>query len=196
MLSQQPPTHQYGYPESQATLRTYGAPTTAAYDTSAYAARDIKPDVGAVMNDMSTVVSHQPTPQPAMIPHAPPPPTSNSMPSAYPQSTQTPAFFHPMPSTAVMSTDQNYYQYGPAAWRNFADSMTTNMGGQDYLSSANALMALGGAGTKPDGTLADGGLPLTSAMTGATFEGMPMPSDGTQSWPLIQYTIGPQPDGQ
>ena len=89
------------------------------------------------------------------------------------QSPSAPNGFHPVPPTA------HPLQPVPAAWRHFADNMAENMGGQDYMSSANALMALQND-KQPSMDM--------SAAAVANMGGMHLMPDGQQPWPFIYNT--------
>lgn len=75
---------------------------------------------------------------------------------------------------------------GPAAWRNFTDSMLTNMGGHDFMHSASALMALGNNSNQ------DLSIPGGAVGTMGTLQ---LPHDAHQNWPLVHYNSHP-PNGQ
>ena len=69
-----------------------------------------------------------------------------------------------------------------AAWRHFADTVVPTLGSsQDYMSSANALMALQNDKTH-------GGMDMSAAAGVASMGGMHMTPDGQPPWPLIYNT--------
>lgn len=148
------------YPEQQGTMPTYNAPM-GTFDNSAYNSADMKPSIDAQLNQPQQQV--QPAPATFM--------TAFQSPTA-----QNTVGFQPQ---AVGDL-----QPGPAAWRHFTDNLNVTGlgvdGSQDYMNSANALMALGGDKQHP-------GLDLTAV---ANMHGGMQMSDQQHDqipWPLVHY---------
>lgn len=94
-----------------------------------------------------------------------------------------------MAAFAPGANSQNGFHHSPNpnvqmqhSWRHFADTVIPNMSSQDYMTSANALMAL-------QGDKAHGGIDMSAAASVASMGGLQMVSDGQQPWPLI-YNSG------
>ena len=139
----------------------------AGFDGSAYSSEDVKPTIEqlGVHNPSMTPQSHQPN---FLTPFQSPHTQDNN------------GYHQQSPHTANLNG-----QSGPVAWRNFATSMMTNMSGQEYMTSAGALMALSGG--KP----ADASMDMTAANF-AAMDNMQMPPTdiNSQPWPLIHYHNG------
>lgn len=174
-----PPGAHFAYAEPQsAAMPQYHNTAMNAYDTSAYNADGMKSNIEAQLNaelaPPPAQQHHQQTPQPhqQMTPH--PQQAPNFM-AAFQSPAPPPNGFQP----AQASSLQPFPNPGPAAWRHFANSMVDNISGQENY----AGIALAGA------TQANTSIPGASGtpMVAATFGGMQMPTDGTQSWPMIQF---------
>lgn len=140
------------------------------FETPGYEAGDLKPQVEAPSNgeyaDMPSQVSYHGHDM-QMAAHQAPPFLANQL---------------------YQHTPQDGFAYGPAAvdplyagpfaWRNFADSVMSEMGGQDFFHSASALMALGGDRTT--------GVVPNNTHVGSIGELPPAQGDQT-AWPLLQY---------
>lgn len=162
-----PAPAQYTYPTTQANGISYTAANTAGFDAAAYAG-DQKPNMDAELAaHTASLAAHQPAATTFLQAFQSPPQVSNGFPQT--------------PHAAVMNGQPVYPQAGPAAWRNFADNMMSNVSGHDYVNSAGGLMGLGNG--KTDGSL--------SEMAVATMGNLQVPAgDPNQPWPLIHYNGG------
>lgn len=158
---------QYTYPDVQNGGMAYSSGNMAGFDTSAYSSEESKPNIEAQLHAAAQNASMVSQPQPTnfMAAFQSPPNTHTQVNNGFQQSPQQQA---------------NFPQAGPAAWRHFANSMVTNVSGQEYMQTpTGALMALSG-GKAGDGSTMD--------IATATMGNVPMPADGsTQPWPLLQY---------
>lgn len=156
-----PGTASYTYPGVQNGAMAYAQGTMGGYDSAAYSSEEAKPNIEAQLQ----AAAHEAQ-------------ASNFM-AAF----QSPTA--PVNGNGFQQSPQQaeYPQAGPAAWRHFANSMMTNVSGQEYLQTpAGALMALSG------GKSGDGSMDIATA----TMGNIAIPNDGsTQPWPLLQYTGGP-----
>lgn len=179
------PSGSHFYQEAQATpVQSY----MGSFDPAAYNAEDMKPSIHAQLNAHNVVahpqVSHQ---QPAQQSHHGSQMTQQQAPPSFMAAFQPPTGqngFH------AATPGVNMQHAGPAAWRHFTDNMVTNMSGQDYMNSANALMAL-------QGDKGQHGMDM-AAVNVATMGGLHMAPDGQQQqqpWPMI-YNTGGAIDGQ
>ncbi|TKA73612.1 hypothetical protein B0A49_07950 [Cryomyces minteri] len=100
----------------------------------------------------------------------------------------------PLPQSQPMAPPPNTYMFGspptqapyaggPIAWRQFTEGMVDHLGPHEYLTSANALMALGGRDAQSSGV---GDVGASAVMPEA---GVGAQSEG-QSWPLMTYDNG------
>ena len=156
-------------------------PYMGSFEPSYSSAEDMKPNVNAQLSTHNVIphpqVSH---PQPAQRSHHGSQLTPHQAPANFMAAFQPPqgqnGFHTPAHATSMQ-------QSGPAAWRHFTDTMSSNLGAQEYMNSANALMAM--QGDKQHG------MDMAAANV-ASMGALHMPQDGQQPWPLI-YNAG---DGQ
>ncbi|KAK5122958.1 hypothetical protein LTR85_003523 [Meristemomyces frigidus] len=185
-------TNHFAYPEPQS-MPQYNA---TAYDTSAYNAEGMRSNIEAQLNAElgPQAVQHQTpqphshqqmTPQPHQITPQPQQAPSNFMTAFQQTPTGTPQTANGFPP-AQAPMQAAFPHSGPAAWRHFADNMMTNLvvGGHDPDQQQHLHHALPTHTVNGSLATAGGGGPMAAA---ATFGGMQMPADGTQSWPHIQY---------
>lgn len=188
-------TNHFAYPEPQS-MPQYN---TATFDTSAYNAEGMRTNIEAQLNaelEAQSVQQHQ-TPHPPPHTHQQMTPQPQQMTPQPQQQSNFMAFQHTPTGTpqtangfppAQAPMQVAFPQSGPAAWRHFTDNMMTNLavGGQDPDPAQPQHIHHGMPAHTGNSNLttADGGGTMTAA---ATFGGMQMPADGTQSWPYIQY---------
>lgn len=182
-----PSGNTFAYPEPTTSTMPPYASANMPFDTTAYQ-EDVKPELTAQLAAHNASISAHGHPQHQQIPQqgqqAPghflaafhSPPSANN---GFQQQSQTPE----MNSGAMAPGLPNS---GPAAWRHFTDSMMNNMGPQEYLTSANALMALGAP--KSGNVDLSAGSTMGSLSVNAVDMGQP--------WPLntFNYNTG-QPNG-
>ena len=168
----QPPHHPSGqyYANAPATsmqpyLNTFG---------DSYASQDIKPSLDPHMNAHNVLAHAQQTqPTPQLTPQQ----TPTGFMAAFAPANTTNGFH------ATSGVQMPYAgDVAQAAWRHYADTIVPNMSSQDYMSSANALMAL--QSDKPHGSM-----DMSTAASVASMGGLHLPADGQQPWPLI-YNSG------
>lgn len=175
---------QYAYPAPHET-HVYPPANLNGYNTDNWK-DDPKPNLEEQLMRVNSLAERQAAEAARVSPHAAP---TNFLAAFQSPTTQSSNGFHHSPPTAGINDHAGTYpQAGPVAWRHFADTMMTNVGGHDYANSAASLLALSG-GKPADGTNAN-------LMAVAQMGTMQMPASGVPQppWPLLHYNSGN--DGQ
>lgn len=112
-------------------------------------------------------------------------------------STSVPSLSGPSypPAPAIyLSSPGNVAASGPSSWQYWTNNLASNLEPEEYMSSANALMQLGGHGDQSGHTNASGSNSLPT-IGNTILEGSPASeiANGQQRWPLIIF--GNEQDG-
>ncbi|WPH01648.1 Hypothetical protein R9X50_00449800 [Acrodontium crateriforme] len=167
-------SYQDPHPES---IQQYSAAgNSGAFDTPSYSTDDVKPSmersIEAQLNALAPQSQQQlPTAQP---PHGHLQPQGASFMNGYSNPVQTQGGFQ----TGNMAPFTQ--PGGPAAWRDFATNMATNVG-------------VGGVGFMAATAPMFPSTETSHVNHGVVIGGMQMPADGQQSWPQIQYDMNGGP---